>query len=103
MQLCAAIDYFEEDGCSALHLVFLGGMGGSSSSRARTVQILLLHGADPTLREREGGYTPLELFLWQPGRHPDDEESFSLLERALAEPKRTLWLPKTRRQIDTLY
>jgi hypothetical protein len=77
-------------GCSALHVACIH--PGSDDQRARVVELLLFHGANPLLRDTRG-CTALDA-LRQYRSH--DIASRSLLERAIAEPQRTFSLSKAR-------
>lgn len=79
---------------SALH--FACWNAGSANDRARLIDLLLLHGANPFLRDAQGR-TLLD-YLRQ--HHPKHHISIALLERAMAEPQRIYALAKARHMSD---
>ena len=84
------------NGGSAFHAVFSPGYVADQA--ARVISLLLLHGANPLLRDDQGD-TPLERL--RHGR-PNDRTTIALLERAMAEPQRTFLLSKAHHQVDAL-
>jgi ankyrin repeat protein len=92
-------------GGAALHRACWSKRAGAA--KTRTIELLLLNGANPTLA------VPCDVFLAPPvfrtplqilrDNYPNDHESISLLERAAAEPTRTFWLSKARLQTDAVH